>query len=44
MTKEDKRRTLSERLQELLETLRETLSPRQPAPVPIPMRDLLRRR
>jgi hypothetical protein len=41
-----KRRSFSDRLRDLLEALKEALSPRQPAPVPIPVRDdwYLRRR
>ena len=36
---ETKQRTLSERFQELLEAIKEALTPRQPAPVPIPVRE-----
>lgn len=39
-----KKRSLADRLRELLEALKEALNPRQPAPVPIPVRDRLRRR
>lgn len=35
----DKRRSLVDRLRDLLESLNEALNPRQPAPVPIPARD-----
>jgi hypothetical protein len=38
MTK-PKQRSLADRIQELLETLRKALSPRQPAPVPVPVRN-----
>jgi len=38
------RRPLVERLRELLDLLRETLQPRQPARLPIPTRDIVRRR
>ncbi len=37
-------RSLSDRLRELLDTLKEALSPRQPVPVPIPARGEPRRR
>jgi hypothetical protein len=38
-------RTLSDHLRQLLETVRQALSPRRPAPVPIPLRDeMIRRR
>jgi hypothetical protein len=40
----DKRRSLVDRLRDLLESLQETLSPRQPAPVPVPVRDEWRSR
>jgi hypothetical protein len=38
MTK-PKPRSLADRIQELLETLREALSPRRPARIPVPVRD-----
>lgn len=40
-------RSLSDRLQELMEAIKEALSPRQPAPIPIPARErevIIRRR
>jgi len=37
-------RSLADRLRELLDTLRNALSPREPAPVPIPVRSDPRRR
>jgi hypothetical protein len=40
----DKGRSFSDRLREVLDTLKEALSPRQPAPIPIPVRDEPRRR
>lgn len=40
----DKRRPLVDRLRDWLESLQEVLSPRQPAPVPIPVRDEWRQR
>jgi hypothetical protein len=40
----DKRRSFADRLRDLLESLQETLSPRQPAPVPIPVREEWRQR
>ena len=41
---DSKQRTLADRLRELLDSLKEVLSPRQPAPVPIPTREDWRRR
>jgi len=38
------RRRLVERLRETIEALREALHPRQPARIPVPARDELRRR
>ncbi len=38
------RRTLSDRLRELMDAVKEALSPRQPAPVPVPVREMPRRR
>jgi hypothetical protein len=40
----NKPRSISDRLRELLETLKEALTPRQLVPVPIPERDEPRRR
>ncbi len=39
-----KKRSLTDRLRELLEALKESLNPRQPVPIPIPVREQLRRR
>ena len=41
---DDKKRSLGDRLRELLEALKETMNPRQPVPLPVPVRDQLRRR
>ena len=38
-------RTLSDHLRQILETVRQALTPRHPVPVPIPLRDeMIRRR
>jgi hypothetical protein len=44
MADNNRRRSIVERLRELVETIREALNPRQPAPVPVPNRDRLRHR
>jgi hypothetical protein len=40
---DDHRRSPAERLRELLETLRDALTPRRPASVPVPLRERIRR-